>query len=94
MTLTKESLISSVQNHSNLTKSQSVALVESLLEIIKSTLASGEDALISGFGKFSVKEKKDRRGRNPQTGGDIMLHARRVVVFKCSGRLRAKINSS
>jgi integration host factor subunit alpha len=63
-----------------------------LLEIIKSTLESGEDVLISGFGKFEVKEKNARRGRNPQTGSDLMLGARRVVIFKCSGVLREKMN--
>lgn len=92
MTLTKESLISSVQTHHNLTKSKCAALVESLLEIIKSTLASSEDVLISGFGKFCVRDKKERRGRNPQTGGDVVLDARRVVKFKCSGRLRERVD--
>ena len=92
MTLIKESLITSIHSKLNITKSQSAALVESLLEIIKSTLASGEDVLISGFGKFSVKEKKDRSGRNPQTGEDLILDAKLVVRFKCSGRLREKVD--
>ena len=73
-------------------KNKSIELVGSLLEIIKSTLESGEDILISGFGKFCVKDKNERRGRNPQTGEDKMLGARRVVIFKCSGVLRDKIN--
>ena len=60
MTLTKESLISFIQKRHNLTKSKSVALIKSLLEIIKSTLASGEDVLISGFGKFYVRDKKEK----------------------------------
>ncbi|NQT57613.1 MAG: HU family DNA-binding protein [Bacteroidetes bacterium] len=60
-------------------------IVESLLEIIKNTLASGEDVLITGFGKFIVKDKKERKGRNPHTAGDMKLRARRVIVFKCSG---------
>ncbi|MBC8430379.1 MAG: integration host factor subunit alpha [Desulfobacterales bacterium] len=59
---------------------------------ISNTLASGEDILISGFGKFSVKDKKERRGRNPATGSDMMLKARKVVTFKCSGKLRDRIN--
>jgi len=67
-------------------------VVESLIEIIKKTLESGEDVLISGFGKFCVKGKRERRGRNPQTGNDLMLGERRVVTFKCSGRLKNKIN--
>jgi integration host factor subunit alpha len=69
-------------------------MVETLLEIIKSTLASGENVMISGFGKFEVKSKKERRGRNPATGEDAMVSARRVVRFKCSGRLREKINGN
>ena len=69
-------------------------MIETLLENIKSTLESGEPVLISGFGKFEVKDKKTRRGRNPQTGDDLMLGARRVVTFKCSGVLREKINGN
>jgi len=67
-------------------------LVERLLEIIKQTLESGEDVLISGFGKFYVKDKRKRRGRNPQTGQDLLLVERRVVMFKCSAVLRNKMN--
>jgi len=71
---------------------KSVQLIESLLEIIKKTLENGEDILITGLGKFSVKEKNERRGRNPQTREDLMLDSRRVVTFRCSGVLRDKIN--
>ena len=73
-------------------KNKSSIIIESLIEIMKKTLESGEDVLISGFGKFCVKEKSDRRGRNPATGNDLMLDARRVVIFKCSGRLKEKVN--
>jgi integration host factor subunit alpha len=73
-------------------KKESFNLVESLLEIIKKTLENGEDVLISGFGKFCVKEKKERRGRNPQTGDDLILRSRRTITFQCSGKLRNKIN--
>jgi integration host factor subunit alpha len=66
--------------------------MESILKTIKMTLESGEDVLISGFGKFCVKEKKERRGRNPQTGDDLMLGSRRVVIFNCSSLLKDKIN--
>jgi integration host factor subunit alpha len=69
-------------------------LVETLLDLIKSRLSSGEDVLVSGFGKFCVKAKRERRGRNPATGEDMMLDARRVVTFKCSGQLRDKINNN
>jgi integration host factor subunit alpha len=92
VTLTKADLIDSIYNQVDLSKTKSAHLVESLLEIIKKTLENGEDILISGFGKFSVKEKNDRRGRNPQTRKDLMLESRRVVTFKCSGVLRDKIN--
>jgi integration host factor subunit alpha len=92
MTLTKAHVVEAVQNRLNLAKDNSVEVIESLLEIIKKTLANGEDVLISGFGRFCVKEKQQRRGRNPQTGQDMMLRGRRVVTFRCSGVLRDKIN--
>ena len=92
MTLTKAHVVESVQNKLGLPKETSVDLVESLLEIVKGTLEGGEDVLISGFGRFCVKEKNTRRGRNPQTGQDMMLRPRRVVTFRCSGVLRDKIN--
>lgn len=94
MALTKENIINSIYNQVGLSKSQSRIVVERLLEIIKGSLESGEDILVSGFGKFVVKEKSARRGRNPQTTEDLQLRARRVVVFKTSGVLRNKINSS
>ena len=94
MALTKEHLISLVAEANGYHRIQSVELVDTLLEIIKSKLVSGEDVLISGFGKFCVKEKHERRGRNPATGEDMMMKARRVVTFRWSGRLRAKINKS
>jgi integration host factor subunit alpha len=68
-------------------------MIETLLEIIKSTLESGQDVMISGFGKFCVNEKKVRKGRNPATGEDMMLAPRKVVTFKCSRLLRNKINA-
>ena len=92
MTLTKTDLIDSMYNQIGLSKTKSAQVVESLLEIIKKTLENGEDVLISGFGKFCVREKGKRRGRNPQTGKDLMLGERRVVRFKCSGILRDKMN--
>ena len=94
MTLTKAQMVESVQNQIGLPRNRSSEIVETLLEIIKSTLASGEDVMVSGFGKFSVNEKNARRGRNPSTGEDMMLEARKVVTFKCSGKLRDKINGN
>ena len=91
MALTKSDIVATVHDL-GFTKKKSVEIIESLLEIIKSTLAGGEDVLISGFGKFCVCQKSERRGRNPATGDDLMLPARRVVIFKCSGKLRDRCN--
>ena len=91
MALTKSDIVASVHNL-GLTKKKSVEVIENLLEIIKRSLESSEDVLISGFGKFCVKNKAKRRGRNPATGEDLMLRDRRVVTFKCSGKLRNKID--
>jgi integration host factor subunit alpha len=92
MTLTKDHLVDSLYTSLDLPKGKSSSLIETLLEIMKNQLENKEDILISGFGKFCVKDKNDRRGRNPATGEDLTLEARRVVVFKCSGILRKKIN--
>ena len=92
MTLTKIQIAESIQNQTGFSKNKSSEVVETILEIIKSTLSSGEDVLVSGFGKFCVKEKKERKGRNPATGGDLMLAPRKVTTFKCSGKLRNKLN--
>jgi integration host factor subunit alpha len=92
VSLTKEKIINDVYHQVGLSKTQSRTVVERLFEITKQTLARGEDLLVSGFGKFVVREKKARRGRNPQTTEDLHLRARRVVVFKTSGVLRKKIN--
>jgi integration host factor subunit alpha len=91
-TLTKMDLITAIQTQNGYSLKKSADIVETLLEIIKSTIESGEDVLISGFGKFQVKEKSKRRGRNPATGNDMILPARKVVAFKCSGRLRDHLN--
>jgi integration host factor subunit alpha len=92
MTLTKIQIVESVQNQTGFSKNKSSDIVETFLEIIKNTLASEEDVMISGFGKFCVKQKNERKGRNPATGDDLMLPSRKVVTFKCSGKLRDKIN--
>jgi len=92
MPITKAHLSDSIHNQLGLPQNQSIQVLESILEIIKETLENGEDVLITGFGKFYVKEKKERRGRNPQTGEDLMLGSRKVVGFKCSGKLRDKLN--
>jgi len=93
MALTKAQIIEEISSRNGFTMKKSTDLVESLLEILKGTLASGDDVLISGFGKFCVKDKASRRGRNPATGEDMMLSARKVVTFKCSASLRDEINT-
>ena len=92
MTLTKVEIVESIHNQIGLPKNKSTEIVETLIEIIKKTLASGEDVLISNFGKFCVKEKRERKGRNPATGDDLMLVARKVVTFRCSGKLRDRVD--
>jgi integration host factor subunit alpha len=91
MALTKSDIVTAV-HELGFTKKKSVDIIEALLEIIKGTLEKSEDVLISGFGKFCVKNKSKRRGRNPATGEDLTLRERRVITFKCSGKLRSKIN--
>lgn len=95
MTLTKADIVQQVyDNHDGLTKPQAIEAVEAILRISKDSLIDGSDLLLSGFGKFNVKNKNKRRGRNPQTGDDLMLEGRRVVTFKPSGILREKVNAS
>jgi integration host factor subunit alpha len=91
MTLTKAKLATRLQTQIGMTKPESLEYVDRLFELIKSTLADGEDLLISGFGKFSVRQKKERLGRNPQTKEKLMLRARKVVTFRASGVLRERV---
>ncbi|MBN2419359.1 MAG: integration host factor subunit alpha [Deltaproteobacteria bacterium] len=92
MALTKEQIISDIYDNVGLSKTKSRSVVERLFELMKASLINGDDVLISGFGKLSVKNKAQRRGRNPQTSEDLILAPRRVVVFKTSGVLRDVIN--
>ena len=92
MALTKADIVEAVQTEIGFTRHQSISIVENLLETIKSKLASGEDVLVSGFGKFCVHQKRERRGRNPSTGEDHMIAAKKVVTFRCSGKLRQRVN--
>ena len=93
MTLTRAKIAELVSAENGWSIKQSTEYIELLLKIMKSTLASGEDVLISGFGKFIVKEKAERRGRNPETGDVMMLKPRRIVTFKWSGKLRKRMNT-
>ena len=92
MTLTKVQIVNSIANQIGYTKDYLSEILETVLGIIKKALESGDDVLITGFGKFCVKEKGERRGRNPSTGEDMMLRPRKVVTFKCSGKLRDRVN--
>ena len=92
MALTKNDIAEQIRDQFGFPRNRSAEITESLLEIIKSALESGDDVLVSGFGKFCVREKNERQGRNPATGEDMMLKPRRIVTFKCSGRLRDKVN--
>jgi integration host factor subunit alpha len=92
MTLTKANIVDAVAEQTGYTKNRSSEIIETLLETIKRTLESGEDVLVSGFGKFCVKMKTGRRGRNPSTGEDMILEPRRVVTFNCSRKLRDRVN--
>jgi len=92
MTLTKNQIVESIHDETGLPKNKSTKIVETFIEIIKKSLASGEDVMISNFGRFCVKEKSERKGRNPATGDDLMLEPRKVVTFKCSGKLRDRVN--
>jgi integration host factor subunit alpha len=93
MTLTKAAITRSVYDCLDLRNANAARAVEATFEIIRKTLEGGEDVLISGFGKFCVKEKGKRRGRHPETGEPLMLTERRVVTFKCSEVLKRKLNS-
>ena len=94
MSLTKAEIIEKVADKRIIAShAQAHNAVEDLLEIIKSTLASGEDVMVSGFGRFCVNKKKARKGRNPATAETMTLPPRRVVTFKCSGKLKTLINS-
>ncbi len=93
MTITKANLVDQlITSHTNISKNQAREAVETLLELMKSNLENGDNVLLSGFGKFSIKDKRPRKGRNPQTGEELIIDARRVVTFKPSGQLKDKIN--
>lgn len=95
MTLTKADIISSIYTtYPSLSKKEARAAVESFLRISKNVMINGEGLLVSGFGKFNIKDKSKRRGRNPSTGDDLILDARRVITFKPSGILRERINAT
>ncbi len=94
MTLTKADIAQKIANHAGFMKHEAAEIIEKLLEIMKDRLASGEDVMISGFGKWNVKSKHARRGRNPQTGEHIVLNAMKVVAWKYSPVFKKAVNRS
>ncbi len=94
MALTKSEIVDSIQNQLGFTRNQSAQIIETLLGIMKDSLEEGQDVMISRFGKFCVRDKAERKGRNPATGEDMMLAPRKVVTFKCSDVLRKQVNGS
>jgi integration host factor subunit alpha len=93
MALTKAEIIKNLHAESNFPKERCAELVESVFELMKDELVEGSPVLISRFGKWSVKKKNHRRGRDPQTGEELILDARRVVTFKCARKLKESLNS-
>jgi integration host factor subunit alpha len=93
MPLTKRELTISIQNAAGVSKPEAAALLDRAFEVMKATLASGEDILISGFGKFVIRKKQTRRGRNPQTGAELTIDPRQVVTFRPSGVIKARLNA-
>lgn len=94
MTLIKSNLINAIEEQNGFTRIKSSETVETILELIKSTFESDENVLISGFGKFCVNDKRERKGRNPAPGEDMMVAPRRVVTFRCLGKLRERVNGA
>jgi integration host factor subunit alpha len=92
MALTKSEIVNMLYDHIGMPKRECVNLVESVFEIIKNEFSNGNDVLISGIGKWTVKSKKARKGRNPQTGKELTIGARRVITFKPSAVLRDELN--
>jgi integration host factor subunit alpha len=92
MTLVKNDLIQTLYDQAGFSKQKARSTVATVFELVKKALESGEEVLISGFGKFSVKKKASRKGRNPATGEDLTLDPRRVITFKCSPVMRERMN--
>jgi len=91
-TLTKADIAEKIRMENAFTQLQAAELVEIMLQAMKTSLAAGEDVMITGFGKFQVRSKTARIGRNPSTGEPKIITARKVVTFKCSGKLKEKVN--
>lgn len=93
MPLTKAEIIQKTRRKLNISRKKSAELIEKILNIMKTAIHNGDEILVSGFGKFCINDKKPRRGRNPVTGEPLMLSGRRVVTFRCSGKLKRRLNN-
>ena len=94
MTLTKLDIVQNVSDKLGLSKRDSSRIVESVFEVMKEQLSKGDTVKISGFGNFIVRDKKARKGRNPQTGAECEIVARKVLTFKCSNVLKKTLNGN
>lgn len=92
MTLTKANMAQKIADDCGFMKGEASEIIEKLLEIMKNHLVSGDDVMISGFGKWHVRSKRPRRGRNPQSGQEMVLDARRVVTWKYSPVFKKAVN--
>ncbi len=92
--MTKADMIETIYEEIGLSKRDSAKITENMLDIIKETLENGENVKLSGFGSFNIRDKRARRGRNPQTGEEITISSRRVLTFKSSNVFRDKLNPS
>ncbi len=92
MAVVKNDLINQIHAETGLSRKECISAVDSILEMMKHELSRGNGVMISGFGKWTVRKKQARKGRNPQTGEDLTISSRRVVTFKPSTVLREEIN--
>lgn len=93
MTLTKHDIIDALYKEMGMNKKESAKIAESLFDIIKEELISGNDVMISGFGRWAVRSKKSRTGRNPQTGAPLTIEPKKIIKFKSSNILKEEINN-
>ncbi len=93
MALTKQEIINSICGEIGVSKTECIQITENIFEIIKEELQKGDSVMVSGFGKWTVRPKRKRMGRNPQTGERMVIDARKVITFKASNLLKNALNS-
>jgi integration host factor subunit alpha len=92
--MTKADLVETIYEKIGFSRKESAEIVDLVFDLMKDTLENGEKIKISGFGNFMVRQKRSRKGRNPQTGSEIQITARRVLTFKPSQVLRKALNAA